>query len=45
MDSITSRRGILPSIIYEIIDGLDDERFDEMCRRLGAERELRCHRM
>lgn len=44
VDSFASRRGVLPNIIYEIIDSLDDERFDEMCRRLGAERELKFHK-
>lgn len=36
-----SRGSILPNIIYELIDGMDDEKFDEMCRRLGANRELK----
>lgn len=36
-----SRESILPNIIYELIDGMDDDKFDEMCRRLGADRELR----
>ncbi|XP_052089313.1 uncharacterized protein LOC127726035 isoform X1 [Mytilus californianus] len=41
LQCLPSRRGILPSIIYEIVDGLEDDKFNEMCRRLGADRELR----
>ncbi|XP_076072771.1 uncharacterized protein LOC143044591 isoform X1 [Mytilus galloprovincialis] len=41
LQCLPSRRGILPSIIYELVDGLDDDKFNEMCRRLGADRELR----
>ncbi len=44
LDSFSSKRGVMPSIIYEIIGELDDDKFDEMCRRLGADRLLRFHK-